>query len=136
MSAVCVTHDDHRRTDERPEPPQTIRGAVGGLVATIAWSDCRQGDWVPFDEWISSAPAGPLPVRRCEDAFQVYTSGTTGRPKGALGTHGALFALLYQWRDAVPLTCEDRFLIVAPMYPSPACCTRFTRSRAVRQCSS
>jgi fatty-acyl-CoA synthase len=95
---------------------ESIRPTLGGLTATIAWTDRRLGDWVPFDEWIDSAPAGPGPLRRCEDAFQIYTSGTTGRPKGALITHGGLFALLYQSRITWPLAGDDRLLIVAPIY--------------------
>jgi fatty-acyl-CoA synthase len=95
---------------------ESIRGTLSRPVTTIAWTDRSVGEWVPFEEWIDSAPDRPVPWRRCEDAFQIYTSGTTGRPKGAVSTQGGLFAWLYQSRDTVPLSADDRLLIVAPIY--------------------
>ena len=46
----------------------------------------------------------------------MFTSGTTGAPKGALNTHAATVRLFRGWVDAVNLTAEDRCLIVNPFF--------------------
>ncbi len=51
------------------------------------------------------------------DAVRVilYTSGTTGRPKGVLHTHNSIHALIRQIRDHWQVGPGDRFLIPSPI---------------------
>ncbi len=51
-----------------------------------------------------------------ETAFLLYTSGTTGRPKGARLTFGTLAAGTQQLCQALSLTAQDRFLLVTPLF--------------------
>jgi HIP---CoA ligase len=44
----------------------------------------------------------------------LFTSGTTGRPKGALSTHAQILRLFEAWSDIVGLREADRYLIVSP----------------------
>jgi acyl-CoA synthetase (AMP-forming)/AMP-acid ligase II len=44
-----------------------------------------------------------------------YTSGTTGRPKGALLAHGAMVSTTRSWVEIVGLTASDRYPVVSPM---------------------
>jgi acyl-CoA synthetase (AMP-forming)/AMP-acid ligase II len=44
----------------------------------------------------------------------LFTSGTTGRPKGALSTHAQVVQLFEAWSDIVGLRQGDRYLIVSP----------------------
>ncbi len=46
----------------------------------------------------------------------LYTSGTTGAPKGVMTTHGQNVAVFMQWSEAVGLNAEDRYLIVNPFF--------------------
>ena len=46
----------------------------------------------------------------------LYTSGTTGIPKGAMTAHGQNIAVFEAWADAVGLSAEDRYLIVNPFF--------------------
>ncbi|MBM3778498.1 MAG: AMP-binding protein, partial [Acidimicrobiia bacterium] len=49
-------------------------------------------------------------------ALMVYTSGTTGRPKGVVTTHGALAAQVSALVSAWGWTAEDRILHVLPLH--------------------
>ena len=46
----------------------------------------------------------------------LYTSGTTGRPKGAMQTHGNLVFNAGTVRSVMRVTAKDRTLVVAPMF--------------------
>lgn len=50
----------------------------------------KQADWRDFAAWRDAASAAPFPsdVTRDDIVVQLYTSGTTGKPKGAMMTHG------------------------------------------------
>jgi long-chain acyl-CoA synthetase len=48
-------------------------------------------------------------------ATLVYTSGTTGPPKGAVITHGNIMSMLRSVTEIVPLTPSDRFLSFLPL---------------------
>jgi acyl-CoA synthetase (AMP-forming)/AMP-acid ligase II len=46
----------------------------------------------------------------------IFTSGTTGRPKGAMTTHGQTLRTFAVWASVVGLTEGDRYLIVNPFF--------------------
>jgi malonyl-CoA/methylmalonyl-CoA synthetase len=46
----------------------------------------------------------------------VYTSGTTGQPKGAVHTHGSLLAGVQALRDAWDWQAEDRLILALPLF--------------------
>lgn len=59
-----------------------------------------------------------LPSDISEDtlALLLYTSGTTGRPKGAMISHGNLLASIQSLYDAWQWTNEDRLLHLLPLF--------------------
>ncbi len=46
----------------------------------------------------------------------IFTSGTTGRPKGAMATHGQSVRTFATWSEVVGLRAGDRYLIVNPFF--------------------
>jgi len=49
-------------------------------------------------------------------ADMFFTSGTTGRPKGAMTTHGQNMRVYQAWSDGVGLRRGDRYLLVNPLF--------------------
>jgi long-chain acyl-CoA synthetase len=86
----------------------TIKGFLGGLLGKIPKADHYEPGHLFFDDLIkSNAPAQTAPtINPDEDlAMILYTSGTTGRPKGACLTHANLvFAVncLHEWVHIEP----------------------------------
>lgn len=60
------------------------------------------------------------PVRRFdyELAALLYTSGTTGRPKGAMLTHGNFLANVRSCIECLEMTEEDRIIVMLPQFHS------------------
>ncbi len=46
----------------------------------------------------------------------MFTSGTTGRPKGVMAAHGPTIRAFYAWSEVVGLGEGDRYLIVNPFF--------------------
>jgi HIP---CoA ligase len=77
-----------------------------------------------WDAFVASgSAAAPDEVARREAAVEpgdisdiIFTSGTTGAPKGAMLTHGASVRTYTAWSDLVGLRHGDRYLIVYPFF--------------------
>ncbi len=70
------------------------------------------------DRQVPSTPLPPPLPRPDADrrAMIVYTSGTTGRPKGVVTTHGNIAAQIASLIDAWKWTATDRLLLVLPLH--------------------
>lgn len=89
-----------------------------GLATRIA---IGKADFGPDIDALMAAYDGPIPplaaVDRDDPAWFFFTSGTTGRPKAAVLTHGQLgFVINNHLKDLLPgTTHEDASLVVAPL---------------------
>jgi acyl-CoA synthetase (AMP-forming)/AMP-acid ligase II len=69
-----------------------------------------------YDELVSEGPGPGADVAEEDLAWLFYTSGTTGRPKGAMLTYGNLTFVSVAWvADLMPLQPEDVGLHAAPL---------------------
>jgi HIP---CoA ligase len=66
--------------------------------------------------WASYDEAEPAGVTADDTSDVIFTSGTTGRPKGVVTTHGQTVRVFSTWADVVGLREGDRYLIVNPMF--------------------
>jgi acyl-CoA synthetase (AMP-forming)/AMP-acid ligase II len=55
-------------------------------------------------------------VAEADVSDMFFTSGTTGRPKGAMTTHGQNVAVYEAWSTGVGLRHGDRYLLVNPLF--------------------
>lgn len=79
----------------------------------ISWSD--------FIGRAKSVPEGDLEARLAsigpdDPSDVVFTSGTTGSPKGVVMTHGQTLRAYLDWCDWADLRAGDRYLIVNPFF--------------------
>ena len=95
----------------------SIKGELPAVENYVCVDEGRSG-WDSHDHWLATDPLPPEDAlgRVCTDAYQMYTSGTTGRPKGVVISQESLLCTLMQWRLALELDPGSRLLVVAPIY--------------------
>ncbi|WP_431026923.1 long-chain-fatty-acid--CoA ligase [Lysinibacillus sp. LZ02] len=65
---------------------------------------------------INIAPQTPLPVNEHDLAVILYTSGTTGKPKGAMLSHKNMLSNAASTREVVNMSEEDIIVAVLPIF--------------------
>ena len=104
-----------------------LRSADGGMPACVEQIVALRGpappDAVGFTDFVARAPAGAYADASSEisdhdPCHVMFTSGTTGRPKGVVLNHDAVCRAYRNWASVIGLRHGDRYLIVNPFFHS------------------
>src|SRR3990170_2511157 len=104
-----------------------LRGELKAVERFVAIAAPEAPGWQDYRQWVDGQPATPpdRSVSDDDDVYQMYTSGTTGHPKGAVLTHSAVAANLVQAMVSLQTNVGERYLIAAPVYHAAAALTSF-----------
>ncbi|MDJ0384347.1 AMP-binding protein [Streptomyces sp. G-G2] len=108
-----ATTADGRPVHGRPVHEQPVHEQPVHEQPVHDWAAyLRAGDTVPEVERLARLAA----VRPGDLSDILYTSGTTGRSKGVMTTHGQSVRLYDSWSRLVTLRPGDRYLLVNPFF--------------------
>ena len=96
------------------------RGAFGAVEHVVSF-DGAEGDGVlAFEDLRADREPEPVQVAGADLASLVYTSGTTGRPKGAMLSHENYVVNAAQVGELLPLRAGDRAGLILPLFHANA----------------
>ena len=106
---------------------EPVRAELATVKRCLALDAEPPAGWESYDRWLARRPSSrpALDISDSADVYQMYTSGTTGRPKGAVLQHRAVTANAQQISAVTHVSAGERYLIVAPMYHAAAAVSSF-----------
>ncbi|HWB66762.1 MAG TPA: FadD3 family acyl-CoA ligase [Mycobacteriales bacterium] len=113
LAAQAGGYGDGHPIANLPELRQVIVMSGSGGEACVSWDEFVDSGTGVSDAQVAEREAGIQP----DDLSDIlFTSGTTGRPKGAMCTHGQTLRAYAVWSQVVGLREGDRYLIVNPFF--------------------
>jgi acyl-CoA synthetase (AMP-forming)/AMP-acid ligase II len=96
----------------------SVRAALPRVERFIAIGVKPPAGWEAYDAWVEThwTEAPSAHATDATPAYQMYTSGTTGRPKGAIITHASVSANIAQVQAQLFMKRGERYLVVVPLY--------------------
>ncbi|MFQ5850396.1 MAG: class I adenylate-forming enzyme family protein [Candidatus Binatia bacterium] len=100
------------------EVVQEVRERALGIGLWVVWRGDRLKGYVRWPDWLESGEADlpGWPVGGEQAAYIFYTSGTTGRPKGAVLPHQRQVANVLVMAAELSISREEKVLLVMPLH--------------------
>ena len=94
-----------------------MKGQLPNLKTIICLGGTTTKDVIAWDELLSKQPAtDPLLTAKPEDdAFVVYTGGTTGTPKGVIHSQSSFYFAMISYSTTFNFVPTDNILLVTPL---------------------
>lgn len=106
---ICLDADLLDRLPTRPETPSLE------IVVLCGTGDTSGGGLLAYRDLVSATPCTAVAQVDEEDVSVIlYTSGTTGRPKGAMITHLNIVHSAQHFVSCMDLTSQDRSMLAVP----------------------
>lgn len=120
--AYVIEHSDAWGVVTTPEFEGVVRRASAGThTKLIVDIECRELSTTPVTKHAprtdyDESPASPAELHDARTAVLMYTSGSSGRPKGVLLTHSGIAYTANTYAEHLRLTKADTVLICMPMF--------------------
>ena len=85
--------------------------------------DARTDGGLSLRDLTSASTPAPVAMGHTDDAAIMYTSGTTGRPKGAVLTHGNFSSSALRTAKAWGIDDSDTLMVASPLFHIAAFCS-------------
>ncbi|MGE5702098.1 MAG: long-chain-fatty-acid--CoA ligase [Clostridia bacterium] len=104
---------------EYAELIEEARIGVAGLKHVVVSGETSTSTQLAFEQLLSDRDEEPgIEINERDDLEILYTSGTTGRPKGALFDHQRILQVAVGMMATMRLSPNDRLLHLAPLFHS------------------
>ncbi len=117
---LYILQDSHAKVLVLPEALLPVFEPIGAelpSVEVVVIGESARAEYWNFTELVATPGACPIAERHTDDVAQLmYTSGTTGQPKGALLTHGNLLANARAGIEVLTVAEADHLFCILPVF--------------------